>query len=229
MLILGIETSTSVCSLALCTPDKLVCEWSVDNGLTHSEKMMPQLEIMLAQCNIDKKAITDIAISIGPGSFTGLRIGLAAAKTMAFALGINITGVPTLKALAYNITAPSAILSPMVDGQKGNVWQAAYIWLDGKIKELQPAQLKSFSTVIKDLSGKQENVILLGENIAPDAALPQNITWAQPHLVMPRASSAANAAIDKIMAKDTDDLFALTPYYMKKSEAELLWEKKHNV
>lgn len=228
MLILGIDTSTSVCSVAICSESKLICEWGIDNGLTHSEKMMPQLDIMLSECGFDKKDLTDIAVSIGPGSFTGLRIGLAAAKTMAFALGINITGVPTLEALAYNMPSNGITLSPMVDGQKGCVWHALYTWQNNALRELQKATLSPFGDMVKILAERKSQTILLGENIAPETILSPNVSWAPPNLVMPHAASVAIAAIKRIKAGHTDDLFSLTPYYMKKSEAEILWEMRHN-
>ena len=106
-------------------------------GMTHSEGLMPQLEQLLTRTKITKNEIDLLAVSMGPGSFTGLRIGLASAEAMAYSWHKPICGVNTLKALAYNLPIDGYVLSPVLDAQKGNFYQAIYEWQQGTLIEHQ--------------------------------------------------------------------------------------------
>lgn len=228
MLILGIDTATSVCSLALYDGSKVLAEWTVDNGFTHSEKMMPQLEMMLDNSSIDKKQLEGIAVSIGPGSFTGLRIGLSSAKAMAYALQIPICGVSTLQALAFNLPVPGLLLSPLIDGQKGNVYQAIYKWQNNELVEVREIQHLPYAQALAFLQETGRQSFILGEEIeGVDGQLPVNASRAPANVCMPHAASVAMLGYQKFAKGENDDIFTLEPYYMKKSEAEILWEKKN--
>lgn len=230
MLILGIDTSTSVCSLALYDGEKVLAEWSVDNGFTHSQKMMPQLESMLKNSGIEKTSLAGISVSIGPGSFTGLRIGLSSAKTMAYALNIPICGISTLAALAFNLPLPGVWLSPLIDGQKGNVYQAVYEWHDTHMTCVQQIQFVSLAEAINFLGQSGRKCFLLGEYPQVSTEnLPQNVFKAAAHVLKPRAASVAILGYERLLKSDFDDAFSIEPYYMKKSEAEILWEKKNKI
>lgn len=226
MLILGIDTSTSVCSLALYDGQKVFCEWSVDNGFTHSEKMMPQLDMMLENSSINKKAIQGISVSMGPGSFTGLRIGIACAKTMAYALKIPVCAVPTLTSLAYNLPVDDVWLSPLVDGQKGNVYQAIYQWQQGKLQTIKEIEFLPYNDVLSFLAQSGKDCLLMGEELPGE--LPENVRQAPANCFKPKAASVAMLGYERLVKGESDDVFSLEPYYMKKSEAEILWEKRNS-
>ena len=227
MLILGIDTATSVCSLALYDGRRVLAEWNADSGLTHSEKMMPQLEALLQSCALDKTALRGIAVSIGPGSFTGLRIGVTSAKTLAYALDIPVTGVTTPLVLAYNLPAPGIWLSPLIDGQKGQVYQTVYEWRDGRMLETEKIALKPLTEALALLARSGRECRLLGECLAePADGWPENVRPVPPYLAKPRASVVAMLGYDSISAGKWANPVDLEPWYMKKSEAELLWEQR---
>ena len=138
MLTLAIDTATKVCTVALCREQELLAEYTINMGLTHSEGLLPQLEQLLARTGVKKQEIELLAVSMGPGSFTGLRIGLATAEAMAYAWQCCLHGVDTLKALAYNIQLEGLVLSPVLDAQKGNFYQALYTWQGDQLVELAP-------------------------------------------------------------------------------------------
>ena len=110
-MILALDTATIVSSIALVQKDRLVAEITINTNKHHSELLMPHIADIFRLAKVDKKNLTGVAVSIGPGSFTGLRIGLATAKTLAYALSIPIVGVPTLEALAFGCLAPNAVIS----------------------------------------------------------------------------------------------------------------------
>lgn len=131
MLTLAIDTATKVCAVGLCRDGQILAEYRINMGMTHSEGLMPQLEQLLTRTKITKNEIDLLAVSMGPGSFTGLRIGLASAEAMAYSWHKPICGVNTLKALAYNLPIDGYVLSPVLDAQKGNFYQAIYEWQQG--------------------------------------------------------------------------------------------------
>ena len=115
-MLLAIDTSSLVLSCALAEKDRLVAEWTVQKRLTHSEQLIPHLDAMMKEAGVSKEDITAIAVSIGPGSFTGLRIGLATAKMASYIWKVPIVGVDTLESLARNMEGAEACRSRMPSG-----------------------------------------------------------------------------------------------------------------
>lgn len=230
MLTLAIDTATKVCTVALCRGRELLAEYTINMGMTHSEGLLPQLEQLLARTGVEKKDIGLLAVSMGPGSFTGLRIGLATAEAMAYAWQCCLHGVDTLKALAYNIQLEGIVLSPVLDAQKGNFYQALYQWQNGQLVELAPVAVVNAQEALERIALQGTPALLMGEcerlvKKVPDG-LPTWVREAPVALRMPRASSVAWAALDEFDPEADKKIFGLEPYYIRRSEAEELWEKK---
>ena len=230
MLTLAIDTATKVCTVALCRERELLAEYTINMGMTHSEGLLPQLEQLLARTGVEKKDIGLLAVSMGPGSFTGLRIGLATAEAMAYAWQCCLHGVDTLKALAYNIQLEGIVLSPVLDAQKGNFYQALYQWQNGRLVELAPVAVVNAQEALERIALQGTPALLMGEcerlvKKVPDG-LPTWVREAPVALRMPRASSVAWAALDEFDPEADKKIFGLEPYYIRRSEAEELWEKK---
>ncbi len=227
MLILALDTATLVSSVALAGPQRLLAELTIQTKKTHSERLMPHIEQLLALADTDKAAIGAIAVSIGPGSFTGLRIGLATAKALAYALNIPIVGVPTLAALAFGCPVPGAVLAPTMDAQKGNIYIALYRWRNGSLDEVTPPAVMPHEAAAC-LAGRPEPVLLLGEaaELYADTFRQAGIALAEPHIAMPRAGSVALLGARLLAAGERQDVMDLEPLYIRRSEAEELWEKR---
>ena len=227
MLTLALDTATGVCTVALVQDGHVLAEYDISVGLTHSEGLMPQLDQMFVRTGIKKEEIDRIAVSIGPGSFTGLRIGLAAAEAMAYAWQCGICGVNTLEAMAWNIPVEGLVLAPVLDAQKGNYYTAFYEWVSGELKEVQPVEMADAEMLTEQLKAYAEPVLLMGEcEKLLKHPLPAGISVAPEPVRLPKASSVALAS-EGMEALTGDGVFSLRPYYIRKSEAEELWEKKH--
>ena len=227
MLTLALDTSTRVCTVGLVQDGHVLAEYDISVGLTHSEGLMPQLDQMFARTGIKKENIDRIAVSIGPGSFTGLRIGLAAAEAMAYAWQCGICGVNTLEAMAYNIPVEGVVLVPVLDAQKGNFYAAFYEWTDGELRKVRPVEMADRETLLQQLQACGKPVLLMGEcEKLMKKELPDGISVAPEQVRLPKASSVALAAEDTELLTG-EDVFTLRPYYIRKSEAEELWEKRH--
>ena len=227
MLTLALDTATRVCTVGLVQDGQVLAEYDISVGLTHSEGLMPQLDQMFARTGIKKENIDRIAVSIGPGSFTGLRIGLAAAEAMAYAWQCGICGVNTLEAMAYNIPVEGVVLVPVLDAQKGNFYAAFYEWTDGELRKVRPVEMADRETLLQQLQACGKPVLLMGEcEKLMKKELPDGISVAPEQVRLPKASSVALAAEDTEPLTG-EDVFTLRPYYIRKSEAEELWEKRH--
>ena len=218
MKILAIETSTRAASVAVGFDGKIFAESLRESPQSFSETLMPQVEEVIkisgAFENLDA-----VAVSIGPGSFTGLRIGLATAKALAYAWKIKIIGVPTLHALSYNF--PCAKVLPLIDAQKNR----AYCQLFENFLPLSKLEVKPIDEAVKEAGELDGEIFLCGDVLHKiKIPLPPNVRLAPPNLKMPRASSVALCAED---LKTFDNVMNLEPLYIRRAEAEELWEKRH--
>lgn len=220
MQILGIETATRAASVAVISDDKILAETLCESPQSFSETLLPQVEEVIKISGAFEK-LDAVAVSIGPGSFTGLRIGLATAKALAYAWGIKIIGVPTLQAMSYNF--PNAKVVPMIDAQKNR----AYYQLFDDTFYFTDLEIDPIDEIVTGLEYVEGEFLLCGDVLHKiKVPLPPNVKLAPPHLRMPRASSVAWCAEDLGRVHNVMDL---EPLYIRRSEAEVLWEKRHGL
>ncbi|MCI6085803.1 MAG: tRNA (adenosine(37)-N6)-threonylcarbamoyltransferase complex dimerization subunit type 1 TsaB [Selenomonas sp.] len=245
MQILSLDTSTQVSSVAVLADGRLASEITMQARLTHSETLLPHIEQALQMAGVKKETLTGLAVSIGPGSFTGLRIGLAAAKAMSYALGIPIVGVPSLEALALHYRVPGVTIYAMTDAQKRNIYVETIEWqpdVDGlKMAVKQPVAVRPLSDVLAEAGADAENgetVVLVGDIVQKKLIgsdgraggkidVPAGVLLPPPELVLPRASHVAWLGAERLARGEADNVMDLEPIYLRKSEAEELWTKHH--
>ena len=242
--LLALDTATQVSSVAVISGKKLAAELTVQGRLTHSETLVPHIRQVLQMAELKKEQLTGIAVSQGPGSFTGLRIGLAAAKAMAYALGLPLVGVPTPAVLACQCPVPGLRLVTLLDAQKGNAYVQSFRWartqeqgeegwsVEGlHLHPLHEVQVAPLKETVKACGAVGEPVLLLGDvvqkKIAGRLELPDNVNCAPRHLVMPRAACVAQLGLSLLAAGRTANVMDFEPLYVRRSEAEVLWEKRH--
>ena len=216
----AIETATRAASVAVCNEDKFT-EITQDSKLTHSETLLPQFKEVLAMANVTRDMIDAIAVSIGPGSFTGLRIGLAAAKALAYAWNVKIIGVPTLYALAYHF--PYSTVMPMIDAQKNR----AYVQIFQKLQPVTDIEILSIDDAIIKAESFGE-VIICGDVCHKIKSLPESVKIAPINMRMPRAVNVALCGRDLLASGKIDNVMNIEPMYIRRSEAEVLWEKRNS-
>ena len=231
MSILAIDTASSVSSVAVASEGKLQAEVTVEAGRTHSETLLSHIEGALSFAGGERSALTGVAVSIGPGSFTGLRIGLATAKAIAYGLGIPLVGVSTLAALALAVPVPDVHTLALMDAQKGNAYAGLYEGRAGRWPAGRPGRGAPLAAALAAAADRGKPVLLTGELAVKKRArlgnLPDNVTLAPAHLLTARASHVAWLGIARLAAGERDDPMTLEPFYIRRSEAEVLWEKRH--
>lgn len=230
-MLLAIETSSLVSSVALLHEDVLRAEFTTQARLTHSEQLMPHIEDMLQKASVSKNQIDAVAVSIGPGSFTGLRIGLATAKGLAFAWQVPIVGIETPVSLAWNSAGMADEICVLIDAQKGNVYASRYQWHGTVLETVQDISIMPRTEILDELAKTGKHIVFYGDGAlkgrAEIEAKSSDFRMALPTMAIPRAGSLALAAQRRLAVGDTDDCMTLTPAYKRRSEAEVLWEKRH--
>lgn len=227
---LGIETSSAVSSVCVSDGDRIIAELTVEVGFTHSEQLVPHIDTLLRYGKVAKDSIEGIAVTIGPGSFTGLRIGMGTAKAMAYAWQVPLVGVMTMDAIAHNFVGTDDLVVVMIDAQKKNVYEGRYEWRDGAMQQIQAPTVKLRADALRDLAALNRPVWLCGDGVLKrreEIEQYPTLHLAPPAMRIPHASSVLAVAKQRFDAKDYDDSMTLVPYYIRRSEAEVLWEAKH--
>lgn len=228
---LGIETSSLVSSVALMDEERLVGELTVQAGLTHSEQLVPHIDMLLQSTQVTKDMLKGIMVSIGPGSFTGLRIGMGTAKAMAYALQIPLYGVMTMDSLAHNIPYTDYTICTVVDAQKKHVYAALYHYEANRLLRIEDLFVVEAANLINRFRDYKEKVIFIGDGIKRIEKLldesDSNCTIADIMRRIPKASSLLLAGKELARKNLISDPMDMVPYYIRRSEAEVLWEERH--
>ena len=224
MITLALETSTAAGSTALVDDDKILAESVETGGLTHSKTMLPSVRRLLDQTGMNVKDLDLIVVTVGPGSFTGLRIGLSAAKGLAWAAGKPLVGVPSLDTLARNLPPAPHQFCPMIDARKGEVYAALYKHNPDKTV----CRLTDFGAFKPDRLASliREKTIFFGDGARTwggvlSKALGPRYLRADEDLDFPRASTAARLGMSLLTEGAESDPALILPIYIRPSEAEL--------
>lgn len=231
MIILALDTSSIVATVAVMDEDKLIAEYTINHKRTHSQKIMPMIDTILKDCEIELKDLDYVAVAEGPGSFTGLRIGVSTAKGLAHALDIPVVGVSTLDALAFNMPFCHGLICPILDARRGQVYTAVYKWDQEMLYKVEEPMAVTIEELIEKLESRPEKVVFFGDGILNNIdrlrkKLGERVVVSPQSIRMPRAASIAQLALRKIQDKEIESFYKLAPQYLRKAEAERQYEEK---
>ncbi len=225
MKILAIDTSGQNCSVCILDEQKVICDFNLSTGTTHSETLLPIIDTLCKFSKIDLSEIDVLACALGPGSFTGLRIGIATLK--GFALGTNqkVIGISTLEALAHNVSEFDGIICSVLDAKNNNVYAGLYKYEYGKPVRIGDYITEDLETLINILKEYNSKIIFVGDGAQSfkarfEEAFNDKACFAPLHLNNQLASSVAKAALERAINNDFDEMDKLNPLYLKKSQAE---------
>jgi tRNA threonylcarbamoyladenosine biosynthesis protein TsaB len=225
MRILGIDTSTSCGSLGIIDDDEVVAEYALLRDETHSTLLVPAIQALLKEARLGLDEIDCMAVSLGPGSFTGLRVGLSAVKGLALAAERPVVGVPTLDALASNLPFTPYLICPLLDARKGEVYTALYKdGEDGGVEQLTPYQVLAPLDLLEKIPPQE--TIFLGDGVEAygeliEERLGAKAFFAPPHLRFLRGSTVAEIGLTRFKQGKKDDITSLVPIYVRPSDAEI--------
>jgi tRNA threonylcarbamoyladenosine biosynthesis protein TsaB len=234
MLILGIDCSTDILGLALMDSNQLKGEYNLSLKRQHSEKLLPLIEQIFELLEIKAADLDGVAVAIGPGSFTGLRIGITTAKMLGRIFSIPVKGIPTLEVIAAGSNGDYIL--PLLDARRERVYYSFYKRNENKkglfLKEINKAASAAISELPEILSEyKSEEITIIGEMKAEV----QQILEQEGFLVkqsaaennFTRAAVLARLGQDYINSGQEDDIYQLNPIYLKKPQAEINWQQKY--
>ena len=222
MKILSLDTASQSCSVAIVADNIVLAELTVNHGRTHAEVLMGMIQRAIEMGNLSISDVDGFAATIGPGSFTGLRIGLSTVKGLAVATKKPVVGVSTLEALAYVFSFSQKLVCPMMDARKGEVYTAGYRFCENKMITVFKPRVIPPDLVVKNI---KEPCILTGDGAVKyrDVFLDKIGSYtavASPALNLIRASTVARLSMLRFEKNDIDDVGSLIPYYIRKSDAE---------
>ena len=228
MKILGLESSAKSASVALMEEGKLLARSFQNTGLTHSRTLLPMAEAMLQNCELGIADVDAVAVAVGPGSFTGLRIGIAAIKGLAFPDDTPCIGVSTPEAIAYGLLGFEGTVIPMMDARCGQVYTALFQGKDGRLTRLSEDEALPLSELKEKLKSCPGPLWLCGDGAHLGLAawgeeLP--VRMAPAHLCCQRASAVGLAAMQHL--GEAVSPAALVPCYLRPANAMTLAERQH--
>lgn len=229
MKILAIDTSSSVCSIALLEDLKQIKELNIIDTKTHSEKLMPLIEELLSSTNYTLKDIELIACDKGPGSFTGIRIGISSVKAMAEVFNIPVIGVSSLDGLAYNENVTSGVICPMIDSRNDNVYTAVF---DNNYSLLSDYLAININELIDLLKQKKHKEIMfigtgsvLHENLLKNELSDCNLKFSGNNILS--ATNIGKSGFNKFKNGEKESADTILPLYINKSQAERMQDLKN--
>lgn len=223
MNILAIDTSSTSMSVCIKSNDVIKGEINLNNGLVHSTTLMPCIENLFKTIGFDKKSLDLIAVCIGPGSFTGIRIGVATANAISLALNIPVVSVGTLDALAMNFLYFDGLIISTIDAQRDNFYVGFYKSDGKKVVSTTENTIMSDEELEDYIKNSKEKIILSGDFLE---------TFQDDKIILSNSSNnyikSSNVAIlgEQIYKHQESNEFA-SPVYMRKSQAEIVYEQKH--
>lgn len=213
---MALETSTLAGGVALLDGDRVIGEYLLDVRITHSERLMPAIDRLLGDAGWTPATLEGLAVAIGPGSFTGLRIGLSAVKGLAWALGLSVAAVPTLDAMAAALPFAALPVCPVLDARRHEVYCSLYRWDGAGMRREWDYLALTPEALAERLT---EPTVLLGE--AAHAIGSRHVRVAPPHRRLPGASAVGVLGLARFEAGDVVSATELTPFYLGPSQAEL--------
>lgn len=223
MKILAVDTSGTVASVAVGTEEKLFASFYIDDKLTHSEKLFPMIDTVLNELHMKIDDIECFASVIGPGSFTGLRIGVAAVKGMA--LGRPVVPITSTMAMAYSFYGSNMNIMPLIDARNENVYAGEYMFKNGEPEEISAPTAINVNDINPDIP-----TIFMGDGSVKYReilAKNKNAFFAPPHINMGGGANVYAAALDMIKKGKMISAEELLPLYIKKCQAEQEKEKEN--
>ncbi len=229
MIVLSIDSASKVATAAILDENNLIAEYTINNKLEHSTLIMDIVDKLLKDSNLDIDDIDGFVVSKGPGSFTGLRIGMATVKGLSFGSNKPYVSISSLDALAYSLVNFKGIICPIMDALRSSVYTCLYKGNNGKLEKLIDYSALELDELITLLKEKGEEVIFTGDavNKHKDYLLEHlpNANFAPNHLSIIRASSLGELGLEMLLNNEHDDLNS-SPFYLKKPQAQRELEKR---
>lgn len=231
MIILGVETATSQVGCAVGGVEGVLASFSSTRGRRHAETITPAIQFVCQQARVEMREISAVAVDIGPGLFTGLRVGIATAKAVAQALRVPMIGQSSLDLLAFPVRHSNRVIVPVVDARRGEVFTAFYRQVPAGVQRLSPYALMTPADLASELLARPEDHLLVG-----DGALRYrehfgaigDIEIGTAGNAYPSAAALVELAHPRAIREEFVQPWELEPLYLRRSDAEINWDSRES-
>ena len=229
MIVVGIDTATPQVSVAVGTETEILGRIQI-GGRSRQESVTPALQQLLAWTGVDLHQVGGFTVGIGPGLFTGLRVGVETAKALAQATKAPLIGVPSIDAVAYAVRHTSRTIAAVIDGRRKEVFSALYRPVPGGVVRLTEPVVQRPEALVAELETHVEEVLAVGDGaiLYRDVLLSvgARVEFASPASAHPDAASLVELAVPRFLREEHDQLFDVVPMYLRKSDAEIAWDDR---
>jgi tRNA threonylcarbamoyladenosine biosynthesis protein TsaB len=229
MIVLGIETATQQVGCALGGSDGVLASFHATTGRRHAETLAPAIEFMSRQAGVRLRDVRVVAVDIGPGLFTSLRVGVATAKAMAQGLRVPMIGLSSLDLLAFSVRHSTRLIVPVIDARRREVFSALYRSVPGGVQRVRAAQVTSPEELASELVARNEETLLVGEGALRYATAFQDVHPVELEddtFAHPSAAALVELARPRALREEFVQAHEIQPLYLRKPDAEINWEQR---
>ena len=226
MLILGIETATEQVSVAIGGHEGVLGSFELTRGRRHAETLVPAIEFLCDQAGIEMAEFSAIAVDIGPGLFTGMRVGIAAGKAIAQALRVPMIGISSLDLLAFPLRYSERTIAAVIDARKGEVFTAFYRTVPGGVQRVTEPRCSSVDDLVADLIARGQPTVCVGDGALryrDDISAAVRVEFAEQFLAHPSSSPLVQLAHAKALREDWVNPWEIQPLYLRAPDAQINW------
>ncbi len=226
MLILGVETATVQVGCAIGGHEGVLAQAHSSRGKRHAENLTPTIDFVRRQARVDLSEIGCVAVDLGPGLFTGLRVGVASAKALSHALRVPMIGVPSLDLLAFPVRYSPRLIVAAIDARRGEMFYAFYRQVPGGVQRLSAHQVGTPDDLASELLASRDECLLVGDGAIRYREVFEGLTRveiADQGLAFPSASSLVQLAHAQALREQFVKSWELRPLYLRKPDAEINW------
>lgn len=229
MLVLGIECSTPQASVAIGSEQGVVASALVSRGATHNEFLLPAIRFCLDETGLGYRNLGGLAVSLGPGLFSGMRVGVATAKALAQTLSVPIVGMASLDLVAYEVRHTSKTICAVLDARRNEVFYAFYRPSPGGIQRMTEYRIEQPGRLAIGIASRPEEVLLAGNGALLYKELFESagpvVEVAGMNQSFPNACSLVELALPRLYREDFDSLYELRPLYLRQSAKRIEWDR----
>jgi tRNA threonylcarbamoyladenosine biosynthesis protein TsaB len=227
VLVLGIDTATSQVSVALGDQGRVLGEISLVGGRRHAEQLAPAIRYLCSELDVSLSQLAAIAVDVGPGLFTGLRVGVTTAKVMAQALRLPVVGIVSLDLVAYPLRHTNRLIVSVLDARRGEVFCASYRPVPGGVQRFGGYDVRPPAELVADLEVGTDEILLAGDGVDVARAAFAGIDHADlagPDHAAPSVAALVELAAARVEREEFEPPGDLRPLYLRTSDAEINWD-----
>lgn len=229
MLILGIETATEQVGVAIGGHEGVLGLHEITRGRRHAETLVPAIEFLCRQADVELDELGCIAVDVGPGLFTGMRVGIATGKALAQALRLPMIGVSSLDLLAFPLRLSDRVIAAVIDARRGELFYAFYRQVPGGVQRVSEPRVGRPDDLVADLVARGQETVCVGDGALryrPEIADAVRVEFAEQFLAYPSAAPLVQLAHAKALREDWVNPWELQPLYLRRPDAQINWSTR---